>query len=300
MLKRGVPLQLAQLDERAQRARSQDAAPGNATIGRFFPQSCNVIVDDRAQTMTVSTSGTGYVGLPVARRVGFSVAMAVTYRPDFRMESEGTWVWGTFVGFAQQPDLRIVGVENAMVSLATMTPAGSVANAIGTSIVTGEIGKGFTVVRSDDGDDFALGHLEPPQKPKRQFEPGKDHVVLATSFTEVRAAERDYIGPLEVTQSNAALFFHAKVSGNAVAYAVVDRSVGEPWRRSYEQAQPLAPPPGPMLAQGILALGDAELRVPVNPGVYYVVVENQATAPIVPLVPETIAYVSYSAELGDR
>ncbi len=99
------------------------------------------------------------------------------------------------------PDLRIVGVENALVNLATKTPAGDVATLLSRGIVEGEIGRGFTVVRQDDGDDFTLGHLEPPEKPKRQFKSGDDHVVLASDLTELKPQSRDYLGPFEITDS---------------------------------------------------------------------------------------------------
>jgi hypothetical protein len=293
MLKRGVPLKLQQL--------------GNASVGRFFPQQCAVQVDDARKAIVMTASGTGYATLPVTRRVGVYVGMSVEYLPDFRMESDATYVWGNFSRFITPPDMRIVGVENPVVNLATRTPVGDVATVFGNSLVASEIGRGFTVVRQDDGDDFTLGHLEPPQKPRRQFKSGADHVVLASDLTEVHGQSRDYLGPFEVTSSNAAIFFRAKVDGMPLVYALVERSVGEAWRRSYEQVQPaaLAPPPGPLLTQGTLAVGEANLTFPVQPGVYYVVVENQNAAPFAPLgvplpVPEQIAYVAYSVELGDR
>jgi hypothetical protein len=290
MLKRGVPLKLPAL--------------GGASVGRFFPSQCDVKVDDRSQTIAMTTNGTGYATLPFARRVGFYVGLQVEYRPDFRMESEGVWVWGTFNRFVTPPDLRILGVENPIVNLATQTPAGDVATLLGQSIVAGEIGKGFTVVHQDDGDDFAIGHLDPPDKPKRQFVPGKDRVVLASDLDGLYPTSRDYLGPFEVSANGAAIYFRAKPT-STIAYAVLDRSVGEAWRRGYESAQPMTAPPGPVLAQGILPLNDTELRFPVNPGTYYVVIENQTPAQPAPLgvplpFPEQITYVSYSVTIGDR
>jgi hypothetical protein len=294
MLKRGIPLKLQAL--------------GASSVGRFFPNQCNAQVDDTRQAVVMSVSGTGYATLPVARRVGFYVGMSVEYLPDFRLESGSTYVWGKFSRFVAPPDLRIVGVENPVVNLATLTPAGNVAQAIGNGLVASEIGKGFTVVRQEDGDDFTLGHLEPPQTPKRQFTTGHDHVVLASDLTEVHGQSRDYLGPFEVATNNAALSFHVKVDGPPLVYALVERSVGEAWRRSYEAAQPLAPPPGPLLNQGLLGTGEANLRLSVQPGTYYIVVENQTAAPFAPLgVPlppiaasEQVGYVSYSVEIGDR
>lgn len=291
MLKRGVPLKLQAL--------------GAASVGRFFPRTCYVQVDDRSQAIVMSVSGTGYAMLPLTRRVGFSIAMSVEYRPDFRMEPDAVYIWGRFSRFMAPPDLRVVGVENPIVNLATKTPAGDVATLLGQSIVAGEIGKGFTVVHRDDGDDFAIGHMDPPEKPTRPYQPGEDHVMLATDLTEVHGAARDYLGPFEVGSDGAALFVRARVTGGPVIYALVTRDVGEAWRRPYEAGQPASPPPGPLVAQGAMPIGDANLKLPVARGSYYLIVENQAPAPLAPLgvplpFPEPIAYVSYGIEIGDR
>ena len=113
---------------------------------------------------------------------------------------------------------------------------------------------------------------------------------------------RDYLGPFEVPTKSGALFFRAKVEGAPLTFTVVDRSVGEAWRRAYEQALPMAPAPGSFLGQGVLAIGEAKLRFPVTQGTYYIVIENTAAAPFAPLgvtlpVPEQLGYVSYSVEL---
>lgn len=292
MLKRGVPLKLQAL--------------GAASVGRFFPQTCHVQVDDARKAMIMSASGTGYVNLPVTRRVGFYLGMSVEYLPDFRMEEDALYVWGKFGRFVSQPDMRIMGVENSVVNLATQTPFGSVANVIGNAVVASEIGRGFTVVRQEDGDDFALGHLDPPEKPKRQFKAGDGNVVLASDLTQINAASREYLGPFEVADNGAALYLRVRVEKAPVIFAIVERSVGEPWRRSYETAQPMTGPPGPIVGQGSLGLGDASLSFPLPRGSYYVVVENQARAfaPLgVPMpipMTEQVAYVSYSVEVGDR
>lgn len=291
MSKRGVPLKLP--------------AMGNASIGRFFPQQCWVQVDDARKAIVMTTSGTGYATLPFTRRVGFYVAMTVEYLPDFRLESDAMYVWGKFSRFVTQPDMRIVGVENPVINLATKTPVGDVASIIGNGIVASEIGKGFTVVRQDDGDDFAIGYLEPPNKPKRQFKSGDDHVVLGSDLTSIYGNSREYLGPFEVVDNKAALFFHARVDNAPLVYSIVERSVGETWRRSYESAQPMGPPPGVVVGQGQITPGEMNLKFAVNPGHYYFVLENQTPAPFAPLgvslpLPETVAYVSYSVEVGDR
>lgn len=290
MLKRGVPLKLAQT--------------GEASVGRFFPAQCNVVVDDAKKAIVMNAAGTGYVVLPVTRRIGFSVTMGVEYLADFRLDGDATYVWGKFSRFTQQPNMQILGVENPIVNLATLTPAGNVASVIGNGLVQSEIGKGFTVVRQDDGDDFTLGHLDPPSKPKRQFKPGKDRFLLASDLTAIQSASREFLGPLSVEDTNVSLFFRATTSGPPLTFAVVERSVGEPWRRAYEGAQPLAPAPGNPVAAGTLA-ADARMAFPVNRGVYYVVVENAAATPALlglglPVGDAPAAQLSYSIEIGDR
>lgn len=289
MLKRGVPLKLPSM--------------GPASVGRFFPAQCQVQVDDGRKAIVTSVSGTGYVMLPFTRRVGFYISMSVEYLPDFRLEEDATYVWGRFNRFVTQPDMRIMGVENPVVNLATQTPVGNVASVIGNGVAAGEIGKGFTVVRQEDGDDFAIGHLDPPEKPKRQFKAGEGRVVLGSDLTDVYTRSREYLGPFEVADKDASLFLHVRVDGAPVTYAVVERSVGETWRRLYETAQPMGPPPGIILGQGPLALGESNLGFPLNPGTYYIVIENTAPPPVLGMmvpVGEQVAHVSYSVEIGDR
>ena len=289
MLKRGVPLKLPQL--------------GLASVGRFFPSQCHVQVDDARKAIVMTASGTGYVLLPFTRRIGFYVGMSVEYLPDFRLEDDAMYVWGKFNRFVAAPDMRILGVENPVVNLATQTPIGNVASVIGNGIVASEIGRGFTVVRQEDGDDFTLGHLDPPEKPKRQFKAGKGRVMLASDLVNVYTQAREFLGPFEVTQSGAALYLRARVDGAPMSYALVERSVGENWRRQYETAQPLGPPPGPLLAQGPIAPGQVDLAFPVNPGTFYIVLENTAPPPLLGTaigVGEQVAQVAYSVELGDR
>lgn len=290
MMKRGVPLKLDLL--------------GPASVGRFFPAQCAVHVNDAAHTMQVDVTGQGYAILPVARRVGFYAGVSVEYRPDFRLEDDATYVWGRFSRVLNTPDLRLLGVENPVVNMATQTPLGDTATVLGRIVVQSELAKGFTVVRLEDGDDFTLGILTPPQRPKRFFKGGSDHVVLGQDVTDVRAASRDYIGPLPIDQSGAALYMHVQVSGTPVDYVVVERSVGDAWRQSYQAGQPIGPPPGPTIAYGQFQPGESTRAVPLEPGSYYFVLENRTPAQTgilgMPMPFEAHSTVTYSVEVGQR
>jgi hypothetical protein len=292
MLKRGVPLKMAAL--------------GPNSIGRFFPEQCQVAVNDAEHTMMVSVAGTGYASLTLTRRIGFAAAVKAEYRPDFRLEEDATYVWGRFNRLLEPPTLQILGVENSLVSLATKLPfGGDLATNLGQSVITSEIGRGFTVVRTDDGDFFALGMLTPPERPPVPLPTGSDHTVLGTDVSEVRAQARDYLGPFTVAGDKQALFIKLRVANAPVTVYLVDRSTGDLWRKAYQSAQPLAPPPGNAIATGAGPIGDTQQIAPLPPGQYYLVVENVAPVPQVPFglpipAPEIISFVTYSVELGER
>ena len=291
MQKRGVPLKMSQL--------------GPSSVGRFFPQDCQVSVDEQHHTISMQATGTGYVVLPFTRRVGFYCGIQVEYRPDFHVTDSSLYVWGQFNRLLAPPDLRVLGVENQLVSLATRTPIGDVATVIGQGLVESEIGRGFTVVRQEGGDDFTLGHLDPPAMPPRAFKPGKGHQMLANDTVTIAPASRDYLGPLEVTAKGAAFYLHTRLTGQPLVWAVVDRATGDQWRIPYQAGQPLGPAPGPIITYGQIAPGESQQKIPIPPGQYYVVVENQAAPPAAPpgvALPFAAANgeLLYSIEIGDN
>lgn len=290
LLKRGAPLKLGQL--------------GAASVGRFFPTQCDVQVDGQRQTMLLRVTGTGYANLPVARRVGFQATIAVEYAPDFFLaDDDSMYVWGKFTRLVAPPDLRIIGVENPVVNLATQTPVGNVATVLGQGIMTGELGRGFTVVRQADGDDFAMGHLTPPAKPIRQFQTREDHASLASDLTEIRSLSREYLGPFEVTGDGLALSVRSRLQGAPLVYSVVDRTSGDAWRRAYESAGPLAPPFVAPLHQGQLPVGEGTQTFPLPAGQYFIVLENRTAPPLIGFgvgIADPVATLGYSVELGAR
>ncbi|HRG98154.1 MAG TPA: hypothetical protein PLR99_18010 [Polyangiaceae bacterium] len=290
LVKRGAPLKLGSL--------------GSASVGRFFPTQCDAQVDGQRQTMLLRVTGTGYANLPVARRVGFQATVAVEYAPDFYLaDDDSTYVWGKFTRLVTPPDLRIIGVENPVVNLATQTPLGNVATVLGQGIMTGEIGRGFTVVRQADGDDFAMGHLDPPAKPPRQFKTREDHASLASDLTEIRSLSREYLGPFEVPGDGLALSLRSRLQGSTLVYSVVDRASGDAWRRAYESAGPLGPPFIAPLHQGQLPVGEGTQTFPVPAGQYFIVLENRTPPPLIGLgvgIADPVATLGYSVELGAR
>jgi hypothetical protein len=297
MLKHGAPLTLL---------------PGGNTLGRFFPNSCQSVVNDSSQTVTVNFGGTGYAWTPIAGRVGFSMQAAVEYRPDFRLEEDAMYVFARMTRVVNGPNFALGAVENPVVDWASRTPAGYLATTFGNQIVQSQLASGFTVVRSDSGDDFTLGILTPPARPTHPFAlKGSDRVTLANETTEVRANQVDFVGPLEVADSGQALYLKTRLTGPAVDALVIPRSVADPWREGLQQGTAVSPPAGSALATLVIQPSapnapGAEQRIPLPPGQYYLVLDNSnrvgSVAPpwtLINALGASTAVVSCAVELGD-
>ncbi len=299
MVKRGVGLKL------------QDRG---ATVGRFFPNGCNVDVDNQNQLVTVHFTGTGYAYTPLSRRIGFRCSAAVQYRADFYLGDDDIYVWGKVNRIVSGPNFELGYVENKVADVATsLTPLGGLATSFGNQIVAGELTRGFTVLQNWDtgSNSFALGILMPPQKPTSPFDVSQDaRYTFANEATEVQANQRDFLGPFDVVEGTQQLILKLQLQGPAVDVMVVPKTVGDAWREGYQLGAPLGPPPGPVLAGAPLHPGLAvQTAYQLPPGAYYVVIDNTAYAGSVappapslldPLGIASVARVSYTAQLADR
>lgn len=294
MLKQGVGLRLS------------SNAP---TVGRFFPTSCQHQVNEQQQTITVQFAGTGYAWTPVAGRVGFSANAAVEYRMDFNLTEDATYVWANPLRVLRGPDFKLGAIENKVVDFATnQTPVGYLANLFGAQIMSSQVTSGFTVVQVEGANEFALGHLTPPQRPPRPFAlAAGDRLVYANDTTEVRAGQVDFLGPFEVADTDQALFFRFRVQGPAVDVWLSQRGSADLWREGLQLGAALAPPTQPPIGAWVVQPGmEDRRRVPLPVGQYSLIVDNSgqvgtASPPWNPLsvVGASSATVSYTAELGE-
>ncbi|MFO0571012.1 MAG: hypothetical protein U0263_35585 [Polyangiaceae bacterium] len=294
MLKRGAPLKLT---------------PTGNTIGRFFPTRCQHEIHDETKSMTLHFGGTGYAWTPVAGRVGFSAETSVEYRFDFFMGDDDVYVWAKDPRILRGPDVQVGYVENKVVNWGLKTPAGWMVDQFGSQIVSSQLASGFTVLHGDAGDDFTLGILQPPAKPKHPFDTSKgDRFVFANETTEIRSNQIDFLGPFEVADKEQALFFRVRVDGPAVEALLFPRGTGDLWREGLQKGAALGAPPGPPIMGFPISPGaEVKRRVPVPVGQYYLVVDNsaavgQVSPPWNPLavVGGAAAVVSYAAEVGDE
>jgi hypothetical protein len=294
MLKRGIPIKMQSL--------------GPNSVGRFFPQNCRAMLNDQERSLYVDVQGTGYAFTSVTKRVGFWASIQVEFKPDFRMADDAMYVWGRFYRLPSKPDVRILGIENTAINVASQLPfGGDLTSNITQGFVTSEVGRGFTVIRSEDGDDFALGLLNPPYKPPRPFENKEERYIMATDTTEIHGNQRDYLGPFEIKRKDQGVFIKLNVQGAPLFATLVTKETGDLWRVPYERVQPLAAPPGPVLGSFQANPGQMTQFYPLNPGSYYLVVENRASGGIAPLgvsVPipltDVVSTLGYSLEEGER
>jgi hypothetical protein len=292
MLKTGLPLRLQN---------------GQPAVGRFFPAQCSYAVDEGRHTVAVSFAGTGYGYMTPAKRIGFSVSGTVELRPGIQLAGDKAYVFGQFNRIIAGPTFNVAYIENPVVDVAANLPGiGSVANLFGNQVIAGELTRGFTVVNSDKGNDFALGILTPPQMPTHPFDTTtSDRYTFANETVEIHQNERDYLGPFEVPEAGKTLFLTLSNQGPALDVMVVPKYVGDSWRDQYQRGM-LAPPPGAVIAGGPLQANMSDSRRYALPqGSFYVVLDNTSAAglvnppaSIIPLA-DAMSRVSYVAQLGE-
>lgn len=292
MLSRSAPLRLA---------------PNPNAIGRLFPEQCQTVVNDAAQTVTLSFSGSGFAWTPVAGRIGFTVAASVEYRMDFYMADDAIYIYARPARVVTAPAFQVTAVENQVVNWAAQGPAGYLVNTFGGQVVSSQLGSGFTVVHSDEGDSFALGQLAPPARPPHPFDTSDERYAIVNETAEVHNDQIDLVGPLSVATGDQALFIRTSVAGPALDALVIQRGTGDLWRRGLQTGVPLGQPPQPPITSFPLNPGgEQRQRLPLPPGQYYLVFDNSARVgtvnpPWSPLgvIGGNTAIVSYAVELGD-
>lgn len=294
MLKRGAPLKLV---------------PDGPTVGRFFPSRCQHVVNDATQTIVLDFGGTGFAWTPLAGRVGFSVDAAIEYRADFQMTEDAVYVWAKTNAVLRPPNFQLGAVENKVVDWAARSPVGYLANTFGNQIVSGQLASGFTVVHTDEGDEFALGILVPPQRPKKPFDTSDgDRFVFANETTEIRYNQVDFLGPFEVAEDDQALFFRLRLTGPAVDFMLFPRSVADVWRDEIQRGGPVVPPMQPPVVSLVIQPGpEVRRKIKLRPGQYMVAIDNSPSAGAVAppwnplaMVAGEPAVLSYTSEVGEE
>jgi len=264
--------------------------PDDPALGRFFPRECKV------QTLAngdlyVQFAGTGYAWSNLTKRVGFSANATIHYEQDFQLDGSTMYIYfrpARTIAKKFSPlmvEMSVLPDTPLLPFIPGGTPHGFV-NQIGEGMLDHQLSEGFTVVRESDGTaSFALGTLEPGDKPSEPFEhPGGGRVLHTNERVEIHHGQRDYVGPITVPESGMAIFVTVMVDGAPqVDVQVHARSTSDPWLAEYISKGSATPPPAPAVldevATAVLAPAQIFRRaVKVPRGVYFVVLDNTATA----------------------
>jgi hypothetical protein len=262
------------------RARDEDPS-----MGRFFPVSC-FAQELQSKNLFVQFSGTGYVWTNATKRLSFDASGSVEYEQDFLMSGSTLYVYfrhKTTNAVSFNVKLVEAPANASMLGLPINVSAQTLAAQIGPQLLKAELGRGFTVIRQEDGAaSFGLGVVDLGQMPPAPYKTlDNGRLLLANERTEVHQGQRDFAGPFEVRADGRALYLTVSVDGAPAADVILVPRVDEP------------------VAQGVIW----RRTVVLPKGGYYVVFDNTTTAgrTSLPVSPndDRAAAISYAVEEGD-
>jgi hypothetical protein len=274
-------------------------------IGRFYPQHCSE-KELKDGNLFVEFDGFGYGYTNLSKKMTFTMSGAVEYDQDFRITDDCD-IYAFFKTHAiTSSNFQTHVVEQPVASfLNNVTQLG---DSFGKQLVSGKLGEGFTViVDPQQNADFAVGLLPLGQHPTHPIDVhGQNRLLYENLRTEVHAGERDFVGPIEVTEAGRALYVTASVDGapGATVYVMEkkDADVSLGLYYNYPQIGPLNAPA--LITDGIQAGRPYTRTVPVNMGMYFVVFEGPPAAPaaLPSFIPtaDIPATISYAVQVGDK
>jgi hypothetical protein len=288
--------------------------PGANFIGRFYATQC-ATQELQNGDWFVQFSGFGYAWTNLSKKMTFTMSGAVEYMADFQMSGSTMYIYFrprqvTSSNFASHV------IEQPVAQF--LNSLSSLGNTFGSQLVNGQLQAGFTVIRdANGGTDFSIGIIDVGKRPLHPIDVhGSDKVAWENARVEVHGNERDFVGPIEVTDTGRAIYVTGQVDGvRAVDVLLLRKDVGDGSLQlyyNYPQSGPLA---GPPLAQAVMTQGQQFTQAfKVDPGLYYVVFDNTPSAGAVaaqpppaqlgalllsPLAADNGAVVSYAVQIGD-
>jgi hypothetical protein len=283
-------------------------ADDQPSIGRFFPSRCEsrIIDDESTKSFLVQFTGEGYAWTNVTYRMGFEAAGVIEYDPDFLLDGDTMYLYlqPKHIG---STSFAVKMVENPGANLALAVAPAQWAEKFGQQLVTGQLRQGLTVIRQDKGEvDFGFGIIEKGKRPFHPFQvTGENKVVLANERIEVHSNQREFLGPFEVDSSGRALFFTIGIDGaDAVDVLLVPRDAGNLWLNTYVRTQQATAPAYAPLSQDVVSAGGQWRKTArLSKGLYYLVIDNTATAgrvaPPAPAFGDRAALANCVVQVGD-
>jgi hypothetical protein len=280
LLKFGLESFCAEMQRLGTPLRMGDDEP---VMGRFYARACStqVIDDPERKSFVVQYSGDGFASSPQGGRVAFSTNGLVEYAPDFLLHDEALYVYFR-PRVVDASGFTTLLVESELASTA-LRLFGVSPDAFGRRVVDGQLRRGFTVIRYDEGGEteFGLGLVPVGERPHRPFLVKKtEKRVLANERTEVHLGQQDYLGPFEIDSDDAALYLTLVLDGTPAADVLVIPEMTGRAMIDRLLKQPGAPAPSaPATLDEPIVQGQTWSRyAPVPRGKYYVVIDNSGAA----------------------
>jgi hypothetical protein len=275
-------------------------------IGRFYPKDCRQRELDSGN-LYVELSGFGYAWTNVSKKVTFTMSASVEYNQDFLVAKDECDIYAYFrTQRIVASNFTINKIERQMAQFFNaLSPMG---DTFGKQLVTGKLAEGFTVIHDHDNhDDVGMGLVPVGKRPSHPFDVrGSDRFTYENLRAEVHQNERDFIGPIEVTDANRSLYLVVQIDGAPVLdVAVLRKDEGEAALRAYyDYPEATAVQATPLFADVVQQGVPFQRAVPVPPGQYYVVLDNTATmgrvAPAGNVLDDRAVLVNYVVQIGDH
>jgi hypothetical protein len=251
----------------------------------------------------LSFSGSGYTYATGVHKVTFEASATVQFDQDFMLS--GDVLYGYFrTREVSKPQVTLKVIEATLPSLVnSLTGFGE---NYARQLLSDKLRDGFTIRRKPNSEtDFRSGIVELGTWPKLGYDVAGG-LTLANDRTEVHQDQRDFLGPFEIKDDDAAITVTGKVDGApAENLIVVDDATAKRWQEAYLGQPNATPPPATPLQQYVAKQGDQFQLTLQGRGTYWVVLDNTSTiaggyAPTPNLLDDRAAVVTYAAVLGKR
>jgi len=277
----------------------------NPTNGRFFPKSCTQSEAPNGD-LIMSFSGSGYSYATGVHKVTFEASATVQFDQDFLMAEDSMYAYFR-TKEVKQSGFQMKVIESTLPSIANQLTG--FADKYGKQLLSEKLRDGFTVRRKSNSEtDFRSGIVQLGTWPKTSYQSVDSSLVLANDRSEVHEAQRDFLGPFKIDDSDDSLFVTLKIDGApAINALVVDDATAKAWIEKYLTVGDATPPPAKPLAQYVVKQGE-ELRFKAGEGqegTYWIVLDNTGTIaggvkPPGNLFDDRAAVASFTVALGGK
>jgi hypothetical protein len=280
--------------------------PSEPTMGRFFPTDCKQSESENGD-LFVRFTGIGYAFTNVTKKLTFNLSGAVQYNQDFQIADEACEIYAYFrPRQIASSDFKVNKIEQPAASyFSKLTPMG---DDFGKQLLSGKLREGFTVIQLEDGSqEFSLGVLALGSKPQKPVQVhGEGRIGYENSRVEIHQNQRDFVGPIEVSESGRAIYLTAQVDGGVPVDVFVmpqrDANIALGQYLEVPQIQAFTAPP---LWSDVIPAQMPGFRrnIPVPPGLYYVIFDHSAAAGTVAppqnVLDDRAALIEYAVQVGD-